>query len=377
MLNVAVTPPPSVRDHRVVFLDLARAAAALMMIQGHTVDALLNPVYRTTAAFHAWTSIRGLTPSSFLFMAGFALAVVTWRTDQDARIQVAARRFRRFALFLCLGYGLHFPAGNLSGFVADAAEWRAFFAVDILQCVAVTLAGLQLLALTVRTPQKFLAGAFALAVLVLVLTWTTATAPPAVGPPPLRAYLSAAEGSLFPLLPWSAYAALGAAMGTWFHLSRAATPTTWTWRRLLPAGAVMCSAALAIRSLALEPPIGGARPSQFLLQAGVVCVILAVLSAVVAIGQRRSARVEAIARESLTVYFVHICIVYGSPWNTGLQQLLGKTLTPAATALCVVTMGSSMVVIAMSWNWCKRSRPGVAHRVRIATAVVLIGGLIL
>lgn len=40
---------------RISFIDTARALAVLMMIQGHVLDALLQPGYRTTPAFHVWS----------------------------------------------------------------------------------------------------------------------------------------------------------------------------------------------------------------------------------------------------------------------------------------------------------------------------------
>ncbi len=37
---------------------------------------------------------------------------------------------------------------------------------------------------------------------------------------------------------------------------------------------------------------------------------------------------HSLAQESLIIYFVHICILYGSTWNPGIRRWIGPTLAP-------------------------------------------------
>jgi uncharacterized membrane protein len=377
--SIAVAAAPTVDNRRVVFLDVARVAATLMMVQGHTVDALLSPEYRDTAGFQVWTSIRGLTPSTFLFTAGFAFALVTWRADAaPLRRSATWRRLRRWALFLGLGYVLHAPAGNLAGWLtAEPGQWRTFQAVDILQCVAATLTLLQLLALCTRTVRRFVVAAVAMtAGLCAVTPWTWNAAHDVQWPAFAAAYLSPATGSLFPLLPWSAYAALGAVMGGLYRSAAVPRPAAWTTHVMLPVGGMLYASAIAVRAFASEAPIGGGRPSQFLLQAGLVCMILTAISVAVDRVPRQRAGVGIIARESLTVYFVHVCLVYGSPWSLGLRQIVGETLTPAEVLVVVLAMWSAMGLLVIAWGRCKQTRPGTATRIRYLTAGTLVAGLL-
>ncbi len=46
---------------RVAFLDLARLIATLMMVQGHTTDALLGAAHRSGLGFEAWGVGWGLS----------------------------------------------------------------------------------------------------------------------------------------------------------------------------------------------------------------------------------------------------------------------------------------------------------------------------
>src|SRR5688572_31079092 len=70
-------PPASVAvaRARLSFVDGLRLVAAVQMIQGHTLDALLAPELRQGPCFSAWTFARGLTSTTFLFTAGVSFAL--------------------------------------------------------------------------------------------------------------------------------------------------------------------------------------------------------------------------------------------------------------------------------------------------------------
>jgi uncharacterized membrane protein len=374
--HAAVAPGPAPGLDRVIFIDVARVLATLMMLFGHTVDALLHTTYRTTTAFHVWTFFRGLTPTTFTLVSGFALSLVALHVSRrESASASGARRLRRFAFFLILGYALHYPAANLRGLTQlTEGDWRLFTSVDVLQCIAVTLAVLQLVALGIRDVRRFLFVSAALAAAFCLLTppvWTWSSTLPV----PLTAYLNPSTGSIFPLFPWLANGALGAALGAWYLLVSGGSPGSKSRRTLLPVGAVMFAAAVAMRALAWEPfgavDLGAGRPSQFLLQAGLVCLLLAALASLVDLRPVRLPRLEDFAQESLTVYVVHVCIVYGSPWNKGLRQFLGPTQEPAIVGLLVLGLWALMILLGQWWSAEKRVHPRRAKRVRFATLSLL------
>jgi hypothetical protein len=84
---------------------------------------------------------------------------------------------------------------------------------------------------------------------------------------------------------------------------------------------------------------------------------------------------SAVAQETLLIYFVHLCIVYGSVWNQGLSQIYGQTLAPLATSFCVAVVIASMSTVAFYWNWCKHSRPRLARWIWVTSGVLLAFGL--
>lgn len=105
-----------------------------------------------------------------------------------------------------------------------------------------------------------------------------------------------------------------------------------------------------------------------------------VILAGVAHASRRITRLPhlfgAVAQESLLVYFVHLCIIYGSVWNSGLMQYVGDTLSPAQTLPFVSALVIAMILMAWYWNWYKHHRPRAARWVVAVVAILMVGRLL-
>jgi uncharacterized membrane protein len=365
--------------HRVVFIDLARALAVVFMLYGHTVSALLAPPYKSGAWFDAWQFQRGLTSSLFLMLSGFAFSIATTRHwAQHTRLSDAVvKRVRRFLLLIVLGYGLHFPVPR---FVllpsASDGQWQALLAVDVLQLIGLTLLVTQLLVLVARSRRAFALTTLALAAVCVVMTpwaWTvdwTARLPLAVAD-----YLSPAHGSQFPLLPWAAFLLLGASLGQLYARWDATQLMRYANRVLLVPGAAMVLAGFSERlwdQAWFGSGPGYFVPPQFLIRAGSCLLMLGAL----AHASRRIGHLPhvfgAVAQETLVIYFVHLCIVYGSVWNQGLYQLFGPTLDPWGVLACVVLLVAAMVALAWYWNWFKHVRPRAARWMAIAVLTGLV-----
>jgi acyltransferase len=367
---------------RSVFVDLARAVAILMMLQGHTLDAVLAAELRTGDAFYAWSFVRGLASCIFFVVAGFVFSVATHRrwTEHCCWSATIARRFRRFGLFLLLGYALHFPMAKIAHLYGMSEErWRSFLIVDVLQCIAATLAILQVLVWVLRTPRRYTVGAAIGCAAIVGLTpvmwridWEYRL------PLAIAAYLSPATGSLFPLFPWGAYILLGAVMGTLYvHVCARERRRDYIW---LVGGGGMLGIGLVCAQLPLQP-FGATEfwytsPNLFFIRAGLILVVLGTLAHLSALVSKHTRVIQSIAQESLTIYAVHVCVVYGSVWNAGLRQRVGPTLTIVPALAYVATLCAAMILLALTWHWCKHREPGIAQWVRVGTGGVLLGRLL-
>lgn len=350
-----------------------------MMVYGHATSALLATHYRTGAWYDAWLFQRGLTSALFLLLSGFAFSVATARHwPVHLRVSSAVvRRVRRFALFVVLGYALHFPVPDVTALArATDAQWQSFLAVDVLQLIGVTFLLVQALVMLFRSRRLFTVMAFALAAAVTL--WT-----PAAWsidwqqrlPLSVASYLSPSSGSLFPLFPTAAYVLIGAGIGQLYARWGAAHLASFaTWAMLVP-GAALLALTLFARTLPFQI-FGNSEwnwvPDLVFLRTG-ACLLLLGL---VAHGSRYIAHLPhvfgAVAQESLLVYFIHLCIVYGSTWNPGLSQVYGEALSAGPTGLIALALVAAMTVAAWQWNVLKHARPHVARRLSYATGIALV-----
>lgn len=375
---VQVKPGAGVHARRVIFIDLARALAVVFMLYGHAVDALLAPAFRHGVAYDAWQFQRGLTSCLFLLLSGFAFSIATVRhwAAQTVFSPAVAKRARRFGLFILMGYLLHMPLAPISRLLgASVAEWRALFAVDVLHVIGVSFIGVQALVMVTRSPRVFTVVSLALAVAAVALTpWSWGIDWVSRIPLPAASYLTPATGSLFPVLPWSAFILLGAALGQIYARYGAVNLGRYANLVLIGPGAALMLLSLGLT--AQQRWLFGTNPYTFVpgdlaMRAGVCLVGLGGLAHV----SRRMTRLPhlfgAVAQESLVVYVVHLCIVYGSVWNPGLAHVWARQLGPGVLVPIVVGLIGAMGWLAWRWNAWRHTRPVVLRRIAIGTALLM------
>lgn len=372
--------PAQATRTRVVFVDVARALAVLFMIFGHSLNVLLDPSYQQSVTFAVLLFLRGLTSCTFLFLSGFAFTIASshyWESHLHVSWRVLTR-VRRFAFFVALGYLMRFPARRLAHLQYVGAEgWQTFLAVDILQCIGVTLIGLQLLIILARTQRRFaLSAALLAAVVVLVTPMAWAVDWRLWLPVGVAAYLSPATGSLFPLLPWSAFPLLGAALGYVYVSAWLDDPLKFSRRVLLPGGVTLALGGLILSRLPLSPlgptDFWFTSPNLFLIRAGLVLIVLDVVSFLTRWAHHLPRVVASLANESLLVYFIHLMVLYGSAWTPGLRHLLPVPLSPGAAAVWIAVMLVSMSLIGWAWNWTKRRHRWAAIAMRLTVLGLFI-----
>jgi uncharacterized membrane protein len=368
----------AVHARRVIFIDLARALAVVFMLYGHAVDALLAPIFRSGLIYGVWQFQRGLTSCLFLLLSGFAFSIATarhWAT-QTSLSPALVKRLRRFGLFVLLGYSLRIPVTPLTKLsTVSEVQWRSFLAVDVLQLIGVTFVGVQLLVLATRTRQIFMVTMLVLAgvmILTTPLAWETDWL--RLLPLSLASYFSPATGSQFPLFPWAAFILIGAGLGEIY--------ATWgAGRRADYANRILLMPAIVLLPVAFVLDRGQERlfgvgpyafvPGNVLLRTGSCFLLLGLI----AHGSRRLAKLPhvfgAVAQESLLIYFVHLCVVYGSIWSPGLAQAYGMTRTPSQMLLIVVVLIGAMTLLAWYWNWWKHTRPMWARWQSVAVGILL------
>lgn len=369
---------PSPTSSRHIAIDLARVIAIVFMVQGHTLDVLLSPDLRQGFLFDKWLFLRGLTAPTFFMLSGVSFFMAS-RKQWDSYLEPSTalwRRLSRFGMFVVLGYVMHLPVRTVHDFQwLDAAGWQSWFQVDVLQCIGFTLAFLQLLVYLAKTPERFAKLALGSAVFVVLLSpilWRAGAT--SFLAPPIAAYFNGSVGSFFPLFPWAAYVLFGSAVGFFcaeYQSASGALPV----RQLAVGGLSLFTVGEGLQLIPWN--IYGSidfwhtSPSLFLVRVGCVCLLLSALALLVQRITLPQQAIRSLAKESLLIYFVHISILYGSLWNTGLRQSIGPTLAFLPTLGWIALMVLTMLLLAWTWSWFKKAAP--RRSFALQAAIVLIG----
>lgn len=359
---------PAVRAH---FVDLLRVLMTAQMIQGHVIDALLEPGARDGAGFAAWTWVRGLTAVGFLVAAGLSFHLSSLARWDAYRASATARkrRVRRALMLIAIGYLLHAPAGVLSGDpqLARAAIEEAQI-VDVLQCIGVTMLLLEGITALARRASHVVIASAILAALAIGLAPLAASLDCAASSVRLACnYLSRSGGSLFPLLPWSGFVLAGVVAGAIAMPDGARTPGARTAVRLGIAAVVMIAASWAIEAATAgpsEPLQHSAWPAFSLLRLGCVVAIAALLAAASARAVALPRMVRTLASETLFLYVSHLLALYVA--GIGLARVIGATLPIAAAAAIAVAMIVACCAAALAWSRLKPRAAGAKRDGRMS-----------
>ena len=207
------------KKNRIIFIDIMRAIAVLLMVEGHTIDTLLSDSFRSynSNLYNFWNFVRGLTAPIFLFSAGtvfsYLLHLGKLPFNENPRVK---KGIKRFFILISLGYLLRWPTPYLVYFNdVTQIQWQIFFTVDVLHLIAFGLLfilGLSYLAekFNIRPSLLYFTTIFiifALYPLFLKIDWK------AFLPVPIAAYFYQGTGSLFPIIPWSGYVLSGGMLG--------------------------------------------------------------------------------------------------------------------------------------------------------------------
>ncbi|MEX2189204.1 MAG: heparan-alpha-glucosaminide N-acetyltransferase domain-containing protein [Bacteroidota bacterium] len=364
---------------RIVFIDLLRGWAVLVMIEVHVFNAFIIPGLKQTSWFEILNFINGLVAPTFLFVAGMVFVVVSERKLAEFRSFGSGfrKQLSRIGLIWFIGYILHLPVFSF-GKILDTPEsgWNTFYQSDILHCIAVGLLLLFGVRIIVRSEKAFSTIVFILG-LAAVFGASLLGASDFIRSfhPATRAYFDF-RMSMFPLVPWLGFILWGGVLGM-------------AYLRMIAAGAedrfarVVTGTGIVLVLIGFPSLFGVTLfsdgfdwlndPLFFLLRFGLVLLLLAGCRLWVQRWKTENSFLLDAGRESLLVYVGHLQVLYATVF--GMESLVDRvggsfSLLECLAATAVLT--AVMVVAAKYWGAFKqRSRPN-ARKILLAGSVLLI-----
>ena len=341
---------------RLAFIDVARGLAVVLMLQTHAYDAWLRPELRQTGFFRWSQLIGGLPGAFFLFLMGVSSALGHEKARKSSGSPSIWRSgMTRAGLLLLVAFLFRLTLYAAS----DRPDSNAIFRVDILNCLAVSLALLTPLGLVPSLASRTFTA-------VGVAAWF-AMATPFVWdgglvsdlPERIAGYLSGrVPNTTFPIFPWAAYAFAGHAMGSLIAGAREGGIGR-AMNRLGAAGLLMIPLSLNLDKLDTIGPkydYWWTSPNFVLIKTGVLILLIWLCFQFEQLVARLAGRLSPVSaamtqmgRTSLFIYCVHVDLVYGSHAFPKLWR--SCEIGEASRYLAMLTLG--MLALSYGWSWLK------------------------
>lgn len=318
---------------RLFFIDAMRAWAILMMLQGHFIDGLLDPVFRNpeNIAYSTWLYFRGITAPVFFTVSGFIFTYLLIRVPEKGLTNPRIKKgIRRGLQLILIGYLLRLNLfGLLSGKLYDS-----FYLVDVLHCIGMSILIIVGIYTLTASRKKWMFPSLLVAITLFLFLlepiykqWSFNFLPTAIAN-----YFTKTNGSIFTIIPWIGYTTVGASLSILFNRFK-------DFKQLYPTAiaiALLSGLSLIFFSsdlfVILYENTGYSLfklielNNYLFIRLGDVLVVFAIFMLLRRIMNNKT--ILKIGASTLSIYVIHFVILYGSLTGLGLYGFFNHQLSP-------------------------------------------------
>ena len=310
---------------RLYFIDIARSIAILLMLEGHFVDNALMDVYRDTNndIYNAWLFVRGFTSPIFLTITGIVFTYLLIGNNhleyfKNNRIK---KGYKRVVELLFWGYVVQ------------------VYAFHVLQCIGIGILSILILYGIYKVVKIiplwvyfFFAGTIIFSSYIVISSWPKEYYWPESAPIFIQNMFHG-KYSIFPILPRMGYTMYGAMIGVILYTYKSKVKE---WSFILSVFLIGAFLYFFLKDILLILDGIFAHPIYHLYKVdwlyeclGMVLIILSILIAIEKfIGEIKPNLFLKIGQNTLTIYILHMVLLYGSITGFGINRVIHKNLTP-------------------------------------------------
>ena len=310
---------------RLYFIDIARSIAILLMLEGHFVDNGLMDVYRDTNndIYNAWLFVRGFTSPIFLTITGIVFTYLLIGNNhleyfKNNRIK---KGYKRVVELLFWGYVVQ------------------VYAFHVLQCIGIGILSILILYGIYKAVKIiplwvyfFFAGTIIFSSYIVISSWPKEYYWPESAPIFIQNMFHG-KYSIFPILPRMGYTMYGAMIGVILYTYKSKVKE---WSFILSVFLIGAFLYFFLKDILLILDGIFAHPIYHLYKVdwlyeclGMVLIILSILIALEKfIGEIKPNLFLKIGQNTLTIYILHMVLLYGSITGFGINRVIHKNLTP-------------------------------------------------
>ena len=310
---------------RLYFIDIARSIAILLMLEGHFVDNGLMDIYRDKNydIYNIWSFIRGFTSPIFLTITGIVFTYLLVGNNhleyfKNNRIK---KGYKRVVELLFWGYVLQ------------------VYAFHVLQCIGIGILSILILYGIYKVVKIiplwvyfFFAGTIIFSSYIVISSWPKEYYWPESAPIFIQNMFHG-KYSIFPILPRMGYTMYGAMIGVILYTYKSKVKE---WSFILSVFLIGAFLYFFLKDVLLIIDGIFAHPIYHLYKVdwlyeclGMVLIILSILIAIEKlIGELKPNLFLKIGQNTLTIYILHMVLLYGSITGFGINRVIHKNLTP-------------------------------------------------
>ncbi len=338
-----ITLKPS--SNRLQFIDMARSIAILLMLEGHFVDDSLMDIYRdpNNIIYSTWLFIRGFTAPIFLTVTGLVFVYLLLMKEEEGffnNLRVK-KGFKRSVELLFWGFILQYYAFHVLqcigvGIFTILVIYGIYKLIRFIPLwVYYLLAGLLLFGLNMYFDQ-----------LEKYELWPK-NAPYFVQ----NMFHGPQNRAIFPIVPWMGYTMFGAFMGCLLHVFKGNIKKWSTIAITFGIGMILFFYAKPI--LIFIDNITGnqfvlklSRLDWLYMRLGMVIIVLSLLLMIEHIlGEIKPNLFLKMGQNTLTIYILHMVVLYGSITGLGLNRLFRKSLNPWEVTIGAILFIAFFVIL--------------------------------
>jgi uncharacterized membrane protein len=337
---------------RIYFIDIVRAFAILMMLQGHFIDTLLKNSYRNlnSEIFSLWSFFRGITAPTFFTISGliftYLLLVAKEKGLEKSRMK---KGFIRGFYLIGIGYFLRINFLDwFSGYFNTS-----FLAVDILHCIGLSLL-LTVIIFFIFNKKIIIFSIITLILGILIFLFEPLYRIINIESMPLiiHNYISRNNGSIFRIIPWYGYSLIGSFMATLFYWNlhkryfKATIISSFISIGLL---LILYSSDILMQAFRITEVAvfrDAANYNYLFSKLGYVLIYFAIFYSFEK--YLKQPFILKIGKNTLSIYVVHFILLYGSFFDIGLKNI-GKVLSPIEAIVGALLFLTLTIFISFSY----------------------------